>query len=158
MVDYRISYCLSETAKERCKLQFSLPILLVVLFFNVVKATCMIITVRAFDSPTLLTIGDAINSFLRVPDTTTKTLGIAGKADLEGKKWLLSTGLPRKWSSTVHRWFTAASVKRWLSRNVLYEIHQSISTPANNNSDAALDLQLVVFCLLLVSNSSMWMG
>ena len=66
-----ITGCKSEKVAEKCKVQFSLGIMIAVICCNLVKACCMVMAaVRSYE-PTLVTLGDAIDSFLRSPDTTT---------------------------------------------------------------------------------------
>ena len=58
--------CKSEKIVEKCKVQFSLKIMIVVICCNLVKACCMVIAVVRSREPTLVTLGDAIDSFLRI--------------------------------------------------------------------------------------------
>lgn len=81
VADISIAYCLAEVPPERCKLQLSLPLAIIVIFFNSVKAICMVTMLigrdkRMDDSP-IMNIGDAVASFLDRPDATTKNMGLA---------------------------------------------------------------------------------
>jgi hypothetical protein len=40
--DSTVAYCLSEVLPERCKLQLSLHLAIIVIFFNALKAICML--------------------------------------------------------------------------------------------------------------------
>jgi hypothetical protein len=74
--DYRpnitISRCMAKAADQQCQLYFSLPICLAVIGCNIVKVFCMILAARTNYREILLTIGDALSSFLDKPDVTTK--------------------------------------------------------------------------------------
>jgi len=64
--DYQIAYCLSEPQPEKCRLQFSLPLAIIVVFFNVAKALCMFSMIYRLDekvdkSP-IMNIGDIVSS------------------------------------------------------------------------------------------------
>ncbi|KXG52210.1 uncharacterized protein PGRI_084940 [Penicillium griseofulvum] len=67
---YKVDYCLAEKQQEHCKLQYSLPITIIVITFNIFKAGILFymwFKIPDTDIP-ILTIGDAIASFLRQPD------------------------------------------------------------------------------------------
>ncbi|CAI7608869.1 unnamed protein product [Penicillium viridicatum] len=67
---FKIDYCLAEKQQEHCKLQYSLPITMIVITFNIFKAGILFymwFKIPDTDTP-ILTIGDAIASFLRRPD------------------------------------------------------------------------------------------
>jgi hypothetical protein len=63
-----VAYCLSQSTEESCKLQFSFPIAMVIIFFNFFKAVIMLILVFGLREDRVQTIGDAIASFLIQPD------------------------------------------------------------------------------------------
>ena len=97
-IDYSVDYCLSERVQERCKLQFSLAILIVVMACNLIKAICMFLVLRTQESPPLVTLGDAIASFLEFPDRFATGNAVEGKSRF---------------------WFRTASVRRWLCCTIL---------------------------------------
>lgn len=66
-----VEYCLSKPAEESCALHFSLAIVIAVLACNLIKVLCMGLVAWMPSSPPLLTLGDAIASFLSEPDPTT---------------------------------------------------------------------------------------
>ena len=115
---HKINYCLVEKVQEQCQLRFSLAIMLVVIAANIIKAFVMFITFWKFQNPTLVTIGDAIASFLDTPDTTTAEMCLKTRDDFNGKSgW--DNSLPRSWNPRSLLWFKAASIKRWLICNIL---------------------------------------
>ena len=74
-----IDYCLSKCVREHCKLQFSLTIMVVIIVCNMIKTACMTIILWKQDPEPLVTLGDAIASFLDRPDVTTKRNCIVGR-------------------------------------------------------------------------------
>ena len=112
-----IDYCLSKRVREHCKLQFSLTIMIVVIVCNMVKTVCMAMIFWKQDPEPLVTLGDAIASFLDRPDVTSERNCIAGRAQFENSRyWGL---LLSRWDPKRLRWFRAASQRRWLACNVL---------------------------------------
>ena len=65
---FAVDYCLSQPTKEACKLQFSLPIAIVIISFNFSKAVIMLILAFGLGEARVQTIGDAVASFLIQPD------------------------------------------------------------------------------------------
>jgi hypothetical protein len=79
-------YCLSETVPQTCGLRFSSRLAWVVISFNILKLLILIVCCLPKgpldrEQP-LLTIGDAISSFLRHNDQTTSYLCAMGASDL----------------------------------------------------------------------------
>lgn len=121
---YEIEYCLSQLVRPHCKLQFSLTILGVVIAMNFCKFVSMFWTVFWQKSPTLVTVGDALASFLDSPDTLTQGRCLTSNDDI-GKgplQWLLEgSRLPNTRPPAVayqtpirRRWFAAGSARRWI--------------------------------------------
>ena len=112
-----IGYGLARQVPEQCTLQFSLAIMIVVIICNLIKAACMGITAWRQDPAPLVTLGDAIASFLDRPDPTTEGKCIAGKHQFaEGEHW---DSKPVEWSWKRQHWFRAASKRRWIINIVL---------------------------------------
>ena len=115
--------CKSEVTDERCKVQFSLGIMMAVICCNLVKACAMIMTVVLSKEPTLVTLGDAIDSFLRIPDPTTRGICFADRRFID-REWKRGwrTG-PRQWKQKgVQRWWTNVSKSRWITCNMFFAI------------------------------------
>lgn len=68
---YPIDHCLSQRVKEHCRLMYSWQICIVVIACNVVKILCISLIIWQKRTGVLLTVGDAIASFLDSPDSTT---------------------------------------------------------------------------------------
>lgn len=141
--EWNVQFCLSQLEEEHCKLQFSAAIMIFVICCNFTKLICMIWIARKRDAEPLVTLSDAIASFLDEPDPTTRDACLAGRKDFEdnepsnwsaGLKGLLrfrlrrvppsklkgSWGmLPMEWAPKRHFWFTTASVSRWIFCNTL---------------------------------------
>ena len=112
-----VDYCVSKVVREHCKLQFSLTIMIVVIVCNMIKTVCMVMISWKQEPEPLVTLGDAIASFLDRPDVTTENKCIAGRTRFEGTTyWGL---LLSRWHPEHLRWFRAASRKRWIVCNVL---------------------------------------
>ncbi|KAL4966624.1 uncharacterized protein BDV14DRAFT_207919 [Aspergillus stella-maris] len=81
---FKVDYCLAQRTPERCTLEYSLPLAIVVIGANFVKAGLIVgaaVMLRGKGSP-LLTVGDAIASFLRVRDEDSRGRGLLGRADV----------------------------------------------------------------------------
>jgi hypothetical protein len=115
---YPIDYCLSREWPEKCKVQFSLIILCVVIAGNCIKATCMLATLYV-DIEGLVTIGDAISSFLKTPDETTVGMCIVNRRTIAKASWKEPSRVATCWKTSRHFWFQALSMARWLICNLL---------------------------------------
>jgi hypothetical protein len=66
------SHCLVKPVDAHCELYTNIPICVVIIACNIIKLVCMYLAARVRHKEILLTIGDAIASFLDKPDATTK--------------------------------------------------------------------------------------
>ena len=113
---YTVQYCLSEHVEERCRVQFSIVIMSISMLCNLVKSLCMLLTLRLQYFQPLVTPGDAMESFLRRADPTTKGMCLARIACFSQYEWEKA---PMKWKALQNRWFLSASGLRWLTCNIL---------------------------------------
>ena len=113
---FPIQYCLSQPVTERCKVQFGLPIMLAVIGCNLMKCLCMLLTLWWQRSPPLVTLGDAIESFLQNVDPSTKDMCLAGKAHFAQRPWEKNIMLFVKDS---WNWSSSTSHRRWMTCNML---------------------------------------
>lgn len=112
-----LQYCLSVPVEEHCKIQFSLAIMIAVIVCNLIKTICMSMIAWNRGPEPLVTLGDAIASFLDRPDVTTEGGCIAARRQFEkSKSWNL---LSSRWDPRRLRWFRAASRRRWVVCNIL---------------------------------------
>lgn len=80
-----------------CRLQFSLPVMLVVVLCIAVKLICVLLTLMR-RLVVLATLGDAIASFLERPDDATRNMSSASKRQIQTGGWRdAEAGVPRPW-------------------------------------------------------------
>ena len=114
-----VEHCLVQEVDEKCLLQFSLSVMLIIIICNLIKIACMILVVLEGESRPMVTVGDAIASFLNEPDPATKNLCLA---DINFFRNESSQTGSLVWKPERHRWFRAASIRRWLICNILWVI------------------------------------
>ncbi|KAI9884895.1 MAG: hypothetical protein M1823_003302 [Watsoniomyces obsoletus] len=105
--------CLSQRVEEQCRLQFSVVILLVVIACNLIKLGCLLWTTMRINQPALVTLGDAISSFLQEPDPVTRGYCMASKNQLE-RGIRIEGGKPQRWDARRRFWGATISWQRWL--------------------------------------------
>ncbi|RDW78687.1 uncharacterized protein DSM5745_05539 [Aspergillus mulundensis] len=108
--------CLLLNAPERCRLAFSRPILLTIIGVTTLKVLAMFLAARLDRSRSapLLTIGDAIASFLSRPDDTTNGRCWAGRPEVRKTIWPAKSASPPRRLPQQGRWVRAATMKRWI--------------------------------------------
>jgi hypothetical protein len=111
--------CYSELRTEHCQIKFSLGLICIVIISNASKAICMVITFLYAKESTLVTLGDAIASFLDDPDLTTTGLCLASKIDIQSYIWK-KPRQPMMWQPTGEKAFLTANTKRWVTVNLSY--------------------------------------
>ncbi|KIK55852.1 hypothetical protein GYMLUDRAFT_174985 [Collybiopsis luxurians FD-317 M1] len=80
-----VDYCISQPVAPQCQLEFNLPLLAIVIGFNIVKVICMAFAaITILDEP-LITIGDAIALFMDNPDPYTRDMCLASKNHFRDK-------------------------------------------------------------------------
>lgn len=133
--NYEVDYCLIQPATTndgRCRFEYSPEIMVTVCVINLVKTMIIFATwfLRVYQwkkqtvpqQEVLYTLGDAISSFMRDEDPTTRNMCLATKEDFVAKRtWKdhfvrkqppLSEE-PRPWKYRETRWWRAASIQRW---------------------------------------------
>ena len=127
---YSVEHCLSQRVEEHCKLQFSSIIMAVVIVCNLIKVCSMAYITWRQDPEPLVTIGDAILSFLHQEDRTTYGLCLAYHEYFRGPKkklvrfsptqdgrWVDIVDFPCRcavvWRLVQRRRFAATSNGRW---------------------------------------------
>lgn len=109
-----VQYCLSKRQEQHCKLKFSQQIGIIVAVMNLVKVACLAYTALFISESSLMTVGDAVSSFLSNPDVGTEGMCLISKHTItstDSSHWRL----PRQWTPTRLRWFKAASRNRWIA-------------------------------------------
>lgn len=121
--DSTVSYCMVEQVDTFCKLQFSFPIAISVVVSNFIKAVCIAITLFFYRTHVpLVTIGDAVASFLERPDPETTSRCLHTRENME-YQWrfedtnrspeIESTAQATRFVPTMLVWASAASETRW---------------------------------------------
>ncbi|KAH8834451.1 hypothetical protein DL96DRAFT_1757153 [Flagelloscypha sp. PMI_526] len=113
---FNIDYCLSQTPESQCSFNAAINLLIVVIVFNVFKIAAMAYALYALQDKPLITIGNAVESFLVRRDAFT-----TGKHLLTGEK--VRTGDISKMGESLEghfgiddvkiRWWRSASKARW---------------------------------------------
>ncbi|KAE9399621.1 hypothetical protein BT96DRAFT_820335 [Gymnopus androsaceus JB14] len=111
-----VDYCLSEAIAPRCQLQFNLPLLIIVIFFNIVKVICMVIVATKMKDHPLVTVGDAIASFMDHPQPHTKEMCLVSQnhfKDHNKGQHPASESLPIQYNPQRVKWMNIASWQHW---------------------------------------------
>ena len=111
-----VKACRVEPKEERCKLQFSSGIMMVIILCNLLKVICMLSAgLLDLGSSLLVTIGDAIDSFIREPDEEAKRIYNVEK-DFILNTWMVSSESGLESAALIwktHRWRESVSQARW---------------------------------------------
>ncbi|KAJ0108093.1 hypothetical protein J7T55_007212 [Diaporthe amygdali] len=112
--DIRVKYCLAEPFEPGCELGISNLLLLVVTICVFIKLLLCIIVVAALRDDPLVTPGDAVASFIRIPDSTTIGRCAATTPDI---RFGLSNRTPNQWQQRLNSFGIHDETRtRWLSR------------------------------------------
>ncbi|KAJ5113732.1 hypothetical protein N7456_002266 [Penicillium angulare] len=118
---YTIKYCLAEKAKQHCKLKYSFPLVMIVIAFNLVKTIILLFVWIEIQNAPILTIGDAIASFLRYPDSNSQGSCLISKEVVKSRLQYTPSAItsesnrrPKAFDSSRARWRMAASSSRWM--------------------------------------------
>lgn len=118
-MDFGVEYCLAQPAPEMCSVGVAVSILIVVLICNLIKVLCLFWTWRMLSLDPLVTIGDAVASFLAEEDPT--TMGY-GPLEARSQAWKRNDRTPTRWEGRARIGFQAASATRWSISSLLYVI------------------------------------
>lgn len=108
-----VQYCLAKPSSPVCTISLSRVYLGVVIICNVIKLVCIIWTLALKSHHPLVTIGDAIESFLVQPDMMTRTTFLSAselRKQKVGSQWCPTSTRP--WFPIRRVWFEAASARR----------------------------------------------
>ncbi|KAF2969569.1 hypothetical protein GQX73_g3992 [Xylaria multiplex] len=111
-VIYNAIIFFTQTSQNECAVSVNGSLLAIVALLNIVLVITMavILTRSTFDP--LATLGDAIRSFLRVPDQTTENASLMTKMDLQQRRW--GVDVTRQCVLRSHYWLEAPSLTRWV--------------------------------------------
>ncbi|KAI9853055.1 MAG: hypothetical protein M1824_001638 [Vezdaea acicularis] len=119
-----VMYCLGEVVEEMCTLRFSLWVTLVVILCNMGKLGAMLLVLQTSSHlKPLITLGDAIESFLMKPDPNTEALCLVTRQNIGSQDIVVieknfgergNLGLlARDWQCATRRWYQSATFGRW---------------------------------------------
>lgn len=98
----KVYYCLVNRAEQQCTLNFSLPIMIIVIVMNACKAIMICVVGISLKTNPLLTLGDAIDSFLTVPDVSTRPSNRRIDTDLSRPRLLRKIAISKgKWVACI---------------------------------------------------------
>lgn len=114
----RLAYCLALKVPGRCSVQVHVWFLAAVSFCNALKVACMVFALREKREP-LATVGDAIESFLRTPESSSKGICLYSEAEVKDllkarKNGNLECVNAKKWNGNRLRYYEAVKSHRWL--------------------------------------------
>ena len=120
-----IKYCLVEQVAGSCRVLFTFPFAILVIVCNVIKAICMALLLFGFRKHTpLLTMGDAVASFLERPDPETRGRCLHSRQLIVKRwRWETTNGAknseldvePERFDPMRKRWGSAPSTARWFA-------------------------------------------
>ncbi|KAL2857608.1 hypothetical protein BJX68DRAFT_263170 [Aspergillus pseudodeflectus] len=120
---YKVDYCLVEETPQKCTLEYSLTLSIVVLVTNGVKIAVISGTILSLRANPLLTLGDAVASFLSVPDERSRGMGLITKAMATAEKQPHGKqddgDLPEYNPRPKRRW-RSVSIERWVVTSLMY--------------------------------------
>jgi len=115
---YPVQYCLSKKMALNYKIQWNTRIAIIITALNFIKAVVLLYTALGIKEKPLMSIGDAIRSFLKTTDQTTLNMCLASNIDCKKTKNNFYAG-PRRWKSKKYHWKYAPSKTRWASFGIL---------------------------------------
>ncbi|KAK3953030.1 hypothetical protein QBC32DRAFT_388814 [Pseudoneurospora amorphoporcata] len=108
----------ADTPQPTCQLNVYgslLGITVLLNLFTVLTLTSVLIFFKRGPSFTpLITLGDAITSFLNDPDPITRGACLLLKNDVKQGNWASGASQPKHWVPKRHYWFQAPSLPRWI--------------------------------------------
>ncbi|CAI7664057.1 unnamed protein product [Penicillium glandicola] len=124
---YTVDGCISIKGEEKCQLLFSPLFALVVLVCTAVKVACILSASRKEQARRLLTVGDAISSFLSKPDPFTTGCCTSSKSDWIRRSRRLDGAAKHRYEGVAQqrldcrtrRWWQATTIRQWASTLIL---------------------------------------
>jgi hypothetical protein len=121
----RVLYCLAEQFDEHCKIKLSPEIAWPIIVFNLVKACLLLYTFFLVTDIPLLTMGDAVASFLEHPDEMTRGLCWMSKKHVTSPAFRINHDRngsidPRSLNQDSQKWSSVVGKKRWMTYLCLF--------------------------------------
>ncbi|KAI1750761.1 hypothetical protein F4782DRAFT_232161 [Xylaria castorea] len=111
-VIYNAVIFFTQSTQDECAVSVSGSMLAIVALLNVVLVITMAVILTRSSFNPIATLGDAIRSFLRVPDQWTTNASLMTKADLQQGRW--GSEATRQCVPRSHYWLEAPSLTRWI--------------------------------------------
>ncbi|KAI0885792.1 uncharacterized protein GGS22DRAFT_162028 [Annulohypoxylon maeteangense] len=109
----KVQYCLARTSTpQTCSVNLSGSILGIAVLLNLATLISMAVILARSSFAPLVTLGDAIRSFLRHPDPTTANAALLSKKDVRQGHWAFSEA--QYFFPATHYWFQTPSLPRWI--------------------------------------------
>jgi hypothetical protein len=106
----------AEQIEEKCKLSFNLELAVLVIILNLLKVDVIAYALFAIKQKPLVTIGDAVASFLQTPDSATTQMCLRTKADFQSNQTAWSQDpVEYKRASRSFRMAVSKSGQMWFS-------------------------------------------
>ncbi|KAF2036757.1 hypothetical protein EK21DRAFT_52086 [Setomelanomma holmii] len=109
-----VSYCLARRIPDICELQFNQWLMLGVVVFGGIKTIVIAYLLIARPSHSLRTLGDAITSFLKDEDPTTKDMCLVSSKQIR-KHGFVTKYEPQIFTGSRPRWLTSANTTEFFS-------------------------------------------
>jgi hypothetical protein len=116
-----LAFCLAEPAggQPQCAVSLNASLLVVVALLNLAAMICTAsVLAKSAGYRPLVTLGDALASFLEFPDPTTRDACLLTKTDVWRGRWGFSEA--KYWVPRTHRWFATPSLPRWLFASAVW--------------------------------------
>ncbi|KAI1211594.1 uncharacterized protein F4807DRAFT_395650 [Annulohypoxylon truncatum] len=108
----KVQYCLARTSvPQTCSVNLNGPLLGIAALLNLATLISMAVILARSSFAPLVTLGDAIRSFLRHPDPTTANAALLTKKDVRQGHWAFSEA--QYFFPATHYWFQTPSLPRW---------------------------------------------
>lgn len=114
---FRVRECYSQKTPERCRLLYSNRICWIVTALNFLKGFLMLLIASSRAEKPILTIGDAVASFLEFEDHTTKEMCMHSKHTFTKTGWQKE---PQTYKPKLQPKFSASGLGRWIVCLTLY--------------------------------------
>lgn len=132
---YTVDHCLVRLAPQNCQVDLSVNLMITVIVCNAIKLGCFLMCLSIKEHKPLVTVGDAVCSFLAHPDPTTVGLGPVSSRDVRHGAWtvhreavviakqrlpdqnLVFPGQP--WEDKRHRYYAAVGAGRWVATGLV---------------------------------------
>ena len=124
-----VSHCLSQRKSPRCRIRISPAILIVVLGANLLKALCILLTLKQTNYG-LMTVGEGVSSFLQHPDANVTAFSSLSTKDFRKRSWHERRAVA-EWRARIQRRHEALTVRQKVGAYFLY-----VSTILTHTNDS----------------------